>query len=64
MELEFTPEEKAFREEARAFITSNLPDDIRDRVKEGRGLTRDQIIKWGQIMNSKGWAAPRRGAPV
>ena len=59
MELEFTPEEKAFREEARAFITSNLPDDIRDRVKEGRGLTRDQIIKWGQIMNSKGWAAPR-----
>ena len=35
MDLRFTPEETAFREEVRAFIRDNLPADIRDRMKLG-----------------------------
>ena len=37
MDLRFTPEEIAFREEVRAFIRDNLPADIRDRMKLGHG---------------------------
>ena len=35
MDLRFTPEELAFREEVRAFIRDNLPADTRDRMKLG-----------------------------
>ena len=32
MDLRFTPEEQAFRDEVRAFIRDNLPADIRERM--------------------------------
>ena len=39
MDLNFTPEEEAFRQEVRDFFKENLPDDIRDAVKNGGELT-------------------------
>ncbi len=35
MDLRFTPEELAFRDEVRAFIGDNLPADIRERMRLG-----------------------------
>ena len=35
MDLRFTPEEQAFRDEVRAFIRDNLPAEIRDRMRLG-----------------------------
>ena len=34
MDLAFTPEEQSFREEVRAWVRANLPQDIAHKVRE------------------------------
>src|SRR6516164_2462220 len=58
MDLAFTPEETAFREEARRFFRTEIPQAIRDKVAEGEGLTRDDMITSQRILNARGWATP------
>ena len=38
MDLRFTPEELAFRDEVRAFSRANLPEAIRNKLVEGKHL--------------------------
>jgi alkylation response protein AidB-like acyl-CoA dehydrogenase len=57
MDLRFTPEEIAFREEVRAFIRDNLPKDIRDRLRLGHPASKQDIVTWQRILNARGWAA-------
>ena len=40
MDLAFTPEEQAFREEVRAWVQSNLPKEISHKVHNALRLTR------------------------
>jgi pimeloyl-CoA dehydrogenase large subunit len=56
MDLRFTPEELAFRDEVRSFIANRLPAAIRDKLVEGRHLAKDDIVAWQRILNQKGWA--------
>ena len=56
MDLSFTAEELAFRDEARRFFRSEIPQSIRDKVAEGEGLTRDEMITSQRILNARGWA--------
>ena len=56
MDLRFTPEEQAFREEVRAFIRDNLPKDIRQRMYLGDRASKEDIVAWQRILNRKGWA--------
>jgi pimeloyl-CoA dehydrogenase large subunit len=58
MDLRFTPEENAFREEVRTFIKENLPDHIRRKAAEGIRYLKDDIVSWQRILNKKGWAVP------
>ena len=44
MDLRFTPEELAFRDEVRAFIRDNLPADIRDRMRLGHGPRKEDTV--------------------
>ncbi|HEY4174223.1 MAG TPA: acyl-CoA dehydrogenase family protein, partial [Rhodopila sp.] len=57
MDLRFTPEELAFREEVRTFIRENLPADTRDRMKLGHPPRKEDTVRWQRILNAKGWAA-------
>ena len=57
MDLRFTPEELAFREEVRAFIRDNLPADTRERMKLGHPPRKEDTVRWQRILNAKGWAA-------
>jgi len=57
MDLRFTPEESAFREEVRHFIRENLPADIRERMRLGYPPRKQDTITWQRILNRKGWAA-------
>ena len=59
MDLEFTAEEKAFRDEVRTFIRENLPEGTRTRMKEGRGTSKQDMVDWMKILADKGWSAPR-----
>lgn len=58
MDLAFTAEELAFRDEARRFFRTEIPQSIRDKVAEGEGLTRDDMIMSQRILNARGWATP------
>ena len=58
MDLRFTPEELAFRDEVRTFMRTALPADIRSKLVEGRRLKKDDLVVWQRILNAKGWAVP------
>ncbi|MCI4644929.1 MAG: acyl-CoA dehydrogenase family protein [Hyphomonadaceae bacterium] len=57
MNLEFTPEEIAFRNEVRAFIEENYPDEIKG-LGAREDLTREQFLAWHKVLGKKGWSAP------
>jgi alkylation response protein AidB-like acyl-CoA dehydrogenase len=55
MDLNFTPEEQAFRQEIRAWVRANLPADISHKVHHALRLTRDDMQRWAKILGKKGW---------
>lgn len=57
MHLNFSPEEEAFRAEVRAFLAAELPADLREKVRSGRRLEKDDISGWQQILYRRGWGA-------
>src|SRR4051812_44243096 len=58
MDLSFTPEELAFRQEVRDFIARELPAEVRSKVEQGRALDKAEIVDWQRRLNSRGWATP------
>jgi alkylation response protein AidB-like acyl-CoA dehydrogenase len=59
MDLDFSPEELAFREEVRAFINQNLPAAVRDRTRRGDERCLDEDIRsWQRTLHARGWGAP------
>src|SRR5512140_1764735 len=55
MDLSFSKEEIAFREEVRAFFRDNVPPETRRKLVEGRHLSKDEMVAWWRILNKKGW---------
>ncbi len=55
MDLAFTPEEQAFREEIRAWVHASLPADISHKVHNALRLSRDDYQRWAKILGKKGW---------
>lgn len=62
MEIHYTAEQLAFRDEVREFLKQELPADIAAKVKLGKHLTKADHERWQQILSKKGWYAP--GWPV
>jgi alkylation response protein AidB-like acyl-CoA dehydrogenase len=62
MDLNFSREEAAFREEVREFLRTRLPGDISRKVLEHRRLGKDDYVRWQKILFEKGWIAA--GWPV
>ncbi len=56
MDVEFTPEDNAFREEVRSFIAENKPAHL-DGIERG-DLTKEDFLAWHKTLHKKGWAAP------
>ena len=57
MDLSFTPDEFAFREEVRTFLREQVPTDLADKVREGRHLSKADHERWHAILNARGWLA-------
>jgi alkylation response protein AidB-like acyl-CoA dehydrogenase len=55
MDLTFSPEENAFREEVRRFVAEKLPDGIRDKVMNGVHLNREEHVLWQRTLHARGW---------
>ncbi|MGV2979519.1 pimeloyl-CoA dehydrogenase large subunit [Camelimonas sp. ID_303_24] len=58
MDLSFTPEEQAFREEVRAFFRTALPEQLRAKLRAGHHVSKDEQVAWQRTLNKKGWAVP------
>ena len=57
MNLEMSTEHAAFREEVRAFIQARLPEDIRQRLRQGHLPSKEDTVRWQRILAERGWAA-------
>ncbi|UWR33076.1 acyl-CoA dehydrogenase family protein [Sulfitobacter sp. W027] len=57
MDLSYTDEERAFREEVRQFLAEKLPKELSEKVRRGRELTKDDHERWHAILNDQGWLA-------
>ena len=57
MDLSFTPEEQAFRQEVKAFLAEALPADIAAKVKEGLNLSKADHQRWEGALSRRGWLA-------
>ena len=55
MDLAFTTEEQAFREDIRAWVKGALPADISHKVHNAMRLSRDDHQRWAKILGKKGW---------
>ncbi|HEX6958572.1 MAG TPA: acyl-CoA dehydrogenase family protein [Ferrovibrio sp.] len=58
MDLEFTPEERAFRDEVRRFIQDNLPASLAEKTRRNIHLDKADIVAWHRILHARGWSAP------
>jgi alkylation response protein AidB-like acyl-CoA dehydrogenase len=60
MDLSFSKEDLAFRDEVRAFIDENFTDDLRRKMARTKNgyLDKEDHITWQKRLHAKGWAAP------
>lgn len=58
MNLSLGPGDRAFRDEARAFVAEAVPDDIRRKQAAGVALGKDDHMAWHRILYRQGWVAP------
>jgi len=58
MDLNYSQEESAFRDEVRSWLNANLPKALRDKVANYEELGRDDLLGWHRILAKKGWVAP------
>ena len=58
MDLNYSAEETAFRDEVRGWLEQNLPHDLRDKVRDYKELSKDDLERWHKILARKGWVAP------
>lgn len=58
MKISLSPDEVAFRDELRQFYRTEIPAEIRERVKYGRELSREDIVTANKILNAHGLMVP------
>ncbi|QUL37397.1 acyl-CoA dehydrogenase family protein [Erythrobacter sp. JK5] len=60
MDMNFSPEDLAFREEVRTFLAEKLPDRLKDGARRTPGVFVEPDIgmEWHRILAKKGWVAP------
>ena len=57
MNLTFTDELRDFQLETRAFIETNLPQDLRDKIERSFTLDKSDYLRWQDILAEQGWLA-------
>jgi len=58
VDLNYSADEAAFREEVRAWLGANLPPDLKDKMASYAHLSKDDLLRWHRILAAKGWVAP------
>ena len=58
MNISFSPEQVAFRLEARAWLAASLPAELARKVRQGEHVTKAEHVEWQKIQAAKGWLVP------
>jgi alkylation response protein AidB-like acyl-CoA dehydrogenase len=58
MDLNYSADELAFRDEVRSWLQKNLPADLREKVASYEHLSREDLLRWHGILAKQGWVAP------
>ena len=58
MDLTYSEQDVAFREEVRAFLRDKLPADIKEKVLQHKRLEKDDYVRWHLALKEQGWGAP------
>jgi len=58
VDLNYSPEEAAFREDVRTWLASNLPLDLKQKVAGYAHISKDDLLRWHRILAKQGWVAP------
>ncbi len=58
MDLHYSDEDLAFRDQVRAFLASHLPEDLQAKVLTHLRLNKDDFVTWHKILAAQGWVAP------
>ncbi|MCV6585809.1 MAG: acyl-CoA dehydrogenase family protein [Marinibacterium sp.] len=57
MDLSYSPQEEAFRDEVRAFLADALSEDLARKGRNGDELTKADMDGWHAALNARGWLA-------
>ncbi len=58
MNLDFSPAELAFQQEARTFIAEHYPQSLRGKQDEGDEIGKEDFLSWHRVLAEKGWIVP------
>jgi alkylation response protein AidB-like acyl-CoA dehydrogenase len=58
MDLKYSKEEQAFRDDVRAWLEANIPPDLLEKTNNNERLTKPEMVRWHGILAKKGWIAP------
>src|SRR5215471_21570423 len=58
MDLSFSPEELAFRDEVRAWLAEAMPKHLRDKAEVDAHFDHKEVMEWHKLLAQKGWVAP------
>jgi len=57
MDLTYTPEEQAFRDDVRGWLADRLSPRLAAKVKKAQRLTKDDYLEWHALLRERGWMA-------
>jgi len=57
MDLSYTQDELAFRDEVRTFLDEKLPKEMSDKIRRGESIGKAGHEEWHAILNDQGWLA-------
>jgi alkylation response protein AidB-like acyl-CoA dehydrogenase len=58
MDLSYSAEEIAFRDDVRAFLKEKVTPELREKVRGKGELTKADMENWHATLNARGWLAP------
>ncbi|MDE2429205.1 MAG: acyl-CoA dehydrogenase family protein [Burkholderiales bacterium] len=62
MDLNYTADDLAFRDQVRSYLEANLPSDLQQKVLNHKRMNKDDFVRWHKILAKQGWVGT--GWPV
>ena len=58
MDLSYTKDDLAFRDEVQSFIGDKFPPEIRAAVQRSSYVPKEHMVRWQKLLHDRGWIAP------